>query len=132
MTPFEIRWLDLVDIFIVAVIIYYILLWLRGTRAVSLIRGLLLILLIYIVGRLLNLYTINWLFDKFAAVIAVMLVILFQPELRRTLERFGRGRFLGALAFAPAPQGSIYVRHVTKAAGQLSESKIGAVIVIER
>jgi len=132
MMPFELRWVDLIDIGIVSVLLYYILLWLQGTRAVSLVRGLILLLIVYVVGRLLDLYTINWLFDKFAAAIAVMLVILFQPELRRTLERFGRGRFLGALGFAPVSQGGFYVRHIVRAVEQLANSQTGALIVIER
>lgn len=132
MMPFELRWIDLIDIGIVAVLLYYILLWLQGTRAVSLVRGLILLLIVYVVGRVLGLYTINWLFDKFAAAIAVMLVILFQPELRRTLERFGRSRFLGALGFAPVSQGSFYVRHIVRAVEQLADSQTGALIVIER
>jgi len=130
--PFEIRWIDLADILIVAALFYYILLWLRGTRAIPLIRGLIVILLIYLAGRLLDLYTINWLFDKFVAVIAVMLVILFQPELRRTLERFGRGRLLGTLGFAPTPHGSFYVRNIVRAVETLSEGKIGSLIVLEK
>ena len=71
MMPFEIRWVDLIDIGIVAVLLYYVLLWLQGTRAVSLIRGLLLLLIVYIISRLLGLHTLNWLFEKFAAAIAV-------------------------------------------------------------
>lgn len=130
--PFEIRWIDALDIAIVAILIYYILLWLQGTRAIPLIRGLIVILLVYLAGRILNLYTINWLFEKFVAVIAVMVVILFQPELRRTLERFGRGRFLGAFGFAPASHGSFLVRNIVRAVEQLSEGKIGALIVLER
>lgn len=132
MIPFEIRWLDIVDIAIVAVIIYYLLLWLQGTRALSLVRGFILILLIYVAGRFFGLYTVNWLFDRFAAIIAIMLVIIFQPELRRMLERFGRGKFLGTLGFTSAPQGSYYVRHIVRAVEQLSEDKTGALIVIER
>lgn len=130
--PFEIRWIDFVDISIVTVLFYYILLWLKGTRAIPLIRGLIVILLIYLAGRVMGLYTINWLFEKFVAVIAVMLVVLFQPELRRTLERFGRGRLLGTLGFAPTPHGSFYVRNIVRAVEQLSESKVGALIVLER
>ncbi|KPJ64442.1 hypothetical protein AMJ44_12805 [candidate division WOR-1 bacterium DG_54_3] len=127
-----IRWIDIADILIVAILFYYILLWLRGTRAIPLIRGLILVLLIYLGGRLLGLYTINWLFDKFVAVIAIMLVILFQPELRRTLERFGRGRLLGSLGFAPVAHGSFFVRNIVRAVEQLSENKVGALIVLER
>jgi len=130
--PFAIRWIDAIDILIVAVLLYYFLLWLQGTRAVSLIRGLVLIVLIYLAGRVFGFYTINWLFDKFVAVIAVMLVVLFQPELRRTLERFGRGRFLGALGFTPTPHGSFYVRNIVRAVEQLSENQTGALIILEK
>ncbi|MBI5400436.1 TIGR00159 family protein [Candidatus Saganbacteria bacterium] len=130
--PFELRWLDLVDIGIVAVMIYYILIWLKGTRAVPLIRGLFIVLLIYLVGKFLGLYTINWLFDKFIALVAVMLVVLFQPELRRTLERFGRGRLLGTLGFAPTSYGSFYVRSIVRAVEQMAEDKVGALLVLER
>jgi diadenylate cyclase len=130
--PLEIRWLDLVDIGIVAVIVYYILYWLQGTRALSVIRGFLLILLVYVAGRYFGLYTINWLFDRFAAIIAVMLIILFQPELRRMLERFGRNRFVGTLGFSPAPHGSYFVRHIVRAAEQMAEEQTGALIIIER
>ncbi|MFA5113978.1 MAG: diadenylate cyclase CdaA [Candidatus Margulisiibacteriota bacterium] len=132
MTPLELRWLDFVDIAIVAVIVYYILSWLQGTRALSVIRGFLLILLVYVGGRYFGLYTINWLFDRFAAIIALMLIILFQPELRRMLERFGRGRFVGTLGLGPAPHGSYFVRHLVKAAEQMAEEKTGALIIIER
>lgn len=132
MTPIEFRWIDIVDITIVAVLIYYVLLWLQGTRAIPLIRGLLLILIIYISGRVFGLYTLNWLFDRFAAAIVVMLVILFQPELRRTLERLGRGRLLEAFGLVSIPRGSLYVRHIARAVEQLAEEKIGALIVIEK
>jgi diadenylate cyclase len=130
--PFELRWLDVLDITVVAVMIYYVLIWLQGTRAISLIRGLFVVLLVYLAGKVLGLYTINWLFDKFVAVIAVMLVVLFQPELRRTLERFGRGKLLGTLGFAPTSYGSFYVRSIVRAVEQMSEEKIGALIVLER
>jgi len=130
--PIVIRWIDVVDVSIVTILLYYVLLWLQGTRAVSLIRGLTFILLIYLAGRVFGFYTINWLFDKFMAVIAVMLVVLFQPELRRTLERFGRGRFLGTLGFTPAPHGSFYVRNIVRAVEQLSENQTGGLIVLER
>ena len=86
MMPFEFRWLDLLDIAIVATILYYILLWLQGTRALNLIRGFGLILLVYIAGRVFGLYTVNWLFDRFAAIIALMLIILF-PQLSLFLPR---------------------------------------------
>lgn len=130
--PFDIRFVDVIDILIVAVLFYYVLLWIKGTRAIALIRGLLLIVLIYAAGQFFGFYTINWLFDKFAAVILVLLIIIFQPELRRTLERFGRGKILGRMGFSVEPHGSWFVRHLVRAVEILSENKIGALIVLER
>ncbi len=130
--PIQIRLLDIVDIAVVAVIIYYLLLWLQGTRGMQLIRGLMFILILYIAGRTLGLHTINWLFDKFATVILVLLIIVFQPELRRALERLGRARVLMRLGFAPERGGSWFVRHLMKAVESLAEAKFGSLIVIER
>jgi diadenylate cyclase len=132
MTPLELRWLDIVDIALVAFIVYYVLLWLQGTRALTLIRGLLLISIVNVSGRVLGLYAINWLFDRFAAIIALMLIILFQPELRRMLERFGRGKFLGTFGLTHAAQGSFQVRSIVRAVEQMAAENTGALIVIER
>ncbi|MFA4844882.1 MAG: diadenylate cyclase CdaA [Candidatus Margulisiibacteriota bacterium] len=132
MTPLEFRWLDIVDIGLVAFIIYYVLLWLQGTRALTLIRGLILISIVYVSGRVLGLYAINWLFDRFAAIVALMLIILFQPELRRMLERFGRGKFLGTFGLTHAAQGSFQVRSIVRAVEQMAAENIGALIIIER
>ena len=132
MTFSDLRWTDGLDIAIVAIIFYYILAWLQGTKALSLIRGFLLIILLYVIGRFFCLYTINWLFDRFAAIIAIMLIVLFQPELRRMLERFGRGRFLSAIGMTATPQGVLYIRHLVRAVEQMSEEKIGALIILER
>ncbi len=130
--PILISWTDLLDVSVVAIFLYYILLWFRGTRAIPLLRGLIVVLLVYIVGRVLDFHTINWLFDKFIAVIAVMLAILFQPELRRTLERFGRGSILGSLGLTSLPRGSFLVRSIVRAVEQMAEEHVGALIVIER
>ncbi len=130
--PIGYRLQDLIDVLVVATAIYYILLWLRGTRAIQLIRGLILILAVYLVGHILGLYTINWLFDRFAAVIAVMLIIVFQPELRRTLEHFGRGRVLGRLGLSHQSHRSWLVRHLVRATQIMAENKVGAIIVLER
>ncbi len=130
--PFTLRWVDLIDILIVAVFLYYILMWLQGTRAIQLLRGLLVLLLVYLLGRVLGLHTVNWLFDKFVTVILIVLIIVFQPELRRALERIGRGRIFLRLGLAPQSRGSWFVRHIIKAVETLSENEDGALIVLER
>ena len=125
------RWLDIIDIIIVAYLLYQVLLWLRGTAGMQLLRGLLIILLFYIVAERFGLYTVHWLFEKFITVILVAVIIVFQPELRRALERIGRGRFLTRLSGAEAKSSRI-VRHIIDAVEIMVKDKIGALIVIER
>jgi diadenylate cyclase len=127
-----IRPVDIVDIAIVAVVFYYLLLWLQGTRAMQLIRGFLIILAVFLAGRFFDLRTINWLFDKFTTVILVLLIIVFQPELRRALERIGRGRILVRMGLIPEPRRSWFVKHLITAVEGLSDSKTGALIALER
>jgi diadenylate cyclase len=128
----NLRVLDLVDIIVVAVAIYYVLVWLRGTRAIALIRGLAIVLLIYLGAKLLGLYTTSWILEKMGPLILVIIIIVFQPELRRTLEHIGRENIFIRLGMAAGGRGSLIVGHIIKAIEQLSEQKIGALIAIER
>ncbi|MBI5700707.1 TIGR00159 family protein [Candidatus Saganbacteria bacterium] len=123
--------LDVFDIIAVAVFLYYILIWLRGTKAVNLLRGIIVLLMVYISAKLLGLYTINWLFEKFAAAILVVLIIVFQPELRRALEQLGRGRIFSRFGFVQKPS-SWFIRTLVRGIEQLADEKTGALIVLER
>jgi diadenylate cyclase len=123
--------LDVLDIAIVAVFFYYLILWLRGTQAANLLRGLAFLVGLYLAAKLLHLNTINWFFDKFSAAILVLLIIVFQPELRRTLERIGRGGVFRRFGLS-APASSWFIRSLLRSINALSESKVGAIIVIER
>ncbi|MFA4966814.1 MAG: diadenylate cyclase CdaA [Candidatus Margulisiibacteriota bacterium] len=128
----QLRWaLDVIDVSIVAVFFYYLILWLRGTQAANLLRGLILLATLYIAAEFLHLRTLNWLFEKFSAAILVVLIIVFQPELRRTLERLGRGGFLRRIGISP-PSSSWFIRLLVRAVEWLAENKIGAIIVLER
>lgn len=132
MTLFEFRWVDLIDIIVVAAAIYYLLVWFQGTRAIALIQGLAVIILLYLAGKVLGLSTINWILEKLGTIILVVLVIVFQPELRRALERLGRERIFVRLGIVDTGRGSWFVRHIIRAVEQLSETKCGALIVLER
>src|SRR3970282_2122313 len=91
---------DLLDILLVTVLIYQLLLLIRGTRAVELVLGLVVLFVLYAVSRLLGLVTVNWLLSYVGIVIPIAFLILFQPELRRMLEQLGRGGGLST-AFGP-------------------------------
>jgi len=128
----QLRWvLDVIDISIVAVFLYYLILWLRGTQAANLLRGLIFLATLYIAAKLLGLQTLNWFFEKFSAAILVVLIIVFQPELRRTLERLGRGGFLRRMGLTP-PASSRFIRSLVRSIEWLAEKKAGALIVLER
>src|SRR3990172_5986554 len=84
----------------VTVLIYQLLLLIRGTRAVQLVMGLVVLFVLYALSRLLGLVTVNWLLSYVGIVIPIAFLILFQPELRRMLEQLGRGGVLST-AFGP-------------------------------
>lgn len=121
---------SLLDIFIIAFIIYYLLNIISGTRAVQLIKGLGLIFVVALLAQLLELNTVNWFLDSFLTIIMVALPIVFQPELRRALEQIGRGGFLKEQFWQN--WGPKEINEIILAADEMSEKKIGALIVISR
>lgn len=133
--PFPFRIWDLLDILVVAFIAYQILMLIRGTRAVQLVTGLVLLFLAYIVSRWLGLYTLQWILSYIGLVVPIALLVLFQPELRRMLEQLGRGS-VSLVGFAPHGldrEAAIrLINDVARAARILGSRKIGALIVIER
>lgn len=131
----EIRLLDILDILIVTVLIYQLLLLIRGTRAVQLVTGLGVLFAVYVVSRALGLYTLQYILQYLGVVIPIALLIIFQPELRRMLEQLGRGGVLmtGFTPHALAREEAIrLVNDVSRAARILAMRKIGALMVLER
>ncbi len=121
------------DISIVAYVLYRLLLLIRGTRAVQLIKGVTVLLIAWWASSLLNLSAVNFLFDKVSLALVVALPIIFQPELRRALEQLGRGGFFkGPAPVLAAEDLDRVIREVVRAAGVLSKNKTGALIVLER
>ncbi|MBR5790470.1 MAG: TIGR00159 family protein, partial [Phascolarctobacterium sp.] len=85
--------LDIVDILLVAYFLYTLYQMLINTRAATLVKGLLILLVIMMTSRWMNLHVISWLMEKSMTVILVALPVVFQPELRRALEQIGRGKW---------------------------------------
>ena len=127
------KWNNALDILIVAVFIYYVLLLIRGTRAVQLLIGVLVLALIYKVAEAAQLTLTTLLLQALFAVALVALVVVFQPELRRALTQIGQ---LGALnrLLTPGSDEEIdgIVDELVRAAMLISEAKHGALIVLER
>ena len=90
----RITWTDVIEIIIIAVVLYNILLWIMNTKAWALLKGIIVVALFAVVAYLLNLKTILWIAGETISVGIIALVIIFQPELRRALEQLGRKRFM--------------------------------------
>lgn len=124
------RWLfDLLDIVLVAFIIYRIILLIKGTRAVQMLLGLAVILLVYFVSRFFGLYTLHWLLDNFLASIILVIIVIFQSDIRRALLHVGRNPFFADDSYCEADE---IINEITKACVSMANRKIGALIVLER
>ncbi|WP_029545225.1 diadenylate cyclase CdaA [Selenomonas sp. AB3002] len=124
--------LDAVDIFIVAVILYKVYEMLQDTRAITLVKGVLVLLGITIICSWLELHVMSWLLQKSVTLLFVALPIVFQPELRRALEHLGQGKFLAPSVTLDYDEARSVVNELAKAVKVLSTNKIGALLVIER
>ncbi len=125
----NIRILDIVDILIVAFIIYRIILLIKGTRAVQMLLGLAVILVVYMASRVGDLHTLNWFLSNFLSSIILVIVVIFQNDIRRALMHVGRNPFLGS---ANALEESAVIDELVKSCVSLGNRKIGALIAIER
>ena len=132
---------DLLDIVIIAFLIYQLLGIINRTRAGQLAKGALLVLAVYLVANVLNMRTVTWLLNSLLQVGLLTLVVLFQPEIRRALERMGQtDQWAGKLfnikgryndpSFKGAWRSAIIA--ICDAAERFSETKTGALIVLER
>jgi len=129
MTPLgHVAWLDLVDILLVAFIFYWIILLIKGTIALRLLVGLAGLFLCYFFSQLLGLQTLYWILNSFFGAILIVLVIIFQHDIRRALSVVGRNTFLKESGEVV----SELVEELATASDILARKKIGALIVLER
>lgn len=127
------EWRSVVDIVIVTAVLYQFFMLIRGTRAVQLINGLVVLIIVSYLADRFRLTTINWLLKQVWSMLLVALPVVFQPELRRALEQLGRGKFF---ARHPSTLGSEALNRVieemVRCTQVLSKNRIGALVVIER
>ncbi|MEG0013935.1 MAG: diadenylate cyclase CdaA [Cellulosilyticaceae bacterium] len=128
---------DIIDILVVAFVIYKLLMWIKDTRTWALFKGLVTVIVIAMVAYILQLHTVWWIISNTITVGTMAVLVLFQPELRRALEQLGRGKFLG-FTLNSSEEANIEglnsdtVESIVKAATQMAKVKTGALIVIER
>ncbi|MDR1571299.1 MAG: diadenylate cyclase CdaA [Clostridiales Family XIII bacterium] len=124
---------DVIDVAIVAFVIYKLLGFIRETRAEQLIKGLAVLLVAAFLSGIFNLYTLNWILIGAMQFGVIALVVVFQPELRRGLEYVGRSKFLKPqFAHIDKDRAKAAAAAITKAIDFFSSSRTGALIILER
>lgn len=123
---------DVVDILIVSYVIYKFILLVRGTRAIQLMKGIIVVVAIWAASTVFKLNTLQWMMSQMFTFGVVGIIILFQPELRRALEQLGRGTLFSRAASEDDQAVNERIGEVAKAVAHLSLRKIGALIVFEK
>jgi len=130
--------IDVVEIIIIAFVIYNILAWIKNTRAWALLQGIIVILIFLLLAGLFQMNTILWLAAKLANIAVLALVVIFQPELRNALESLGKRNFLSAFFRAGFTRDNSQrfsdktITELVKACYEMGKVKTGALIVLER
>jgi diadenylate cyclase len=117
------------DIFLVAYLIYRGLLLVRGTRSAPMLAGLFLVVLFYFISRFLGLLTLSWILGNLLDSIILLVVVIFQDEIRRALTKFGLQPLFRKTVHAEVDN---VIEDVTLAATKLAKAKLGALIVLQR
>src|SRR6478609_11292485 len=125
----SIRLIDLLDVGIVAFIVYRILLLIKGTRAMQMLTGLGILGIGFFMSSAFELFTLHWLLSYFFDSLILIIIVLFQDDLRRALTHVGKNPFFSS---ASAEEEREMVDEVARAATRLARERIGALIVIER
>ncbi len=127
---------DILDIVIVAFLIYKMIFWIKQTRAWVLFKGMVVIFGFALVAMILHLTTILWIFSNTISVGIIALIVVFQPELRRALEQLGKGSYFTSLFKTEETAEDMFsektMEEILKACGKMSHAKTGALILVER
>ena len=123
------RWIDVVDIGIVALIVYRILLLIKGTRAMQMLTGLGILGIAFFLSSQFELFTSHWLLSYFFDYLILIVIVLFQDDLRRALTHVGKNPFFSTSSQEEERE---MVDEVARAASRLAQDRTGALIVIER
>ena len=122
------RFRDVLDISVIAFLIYQTLKLIRGTRAARMLLGLGVVFLVFLGSQLLDLYTVNWVLDNFLSSILLLIVVIFQNDIRRALTQVGSGPFFGNDDMLQRGD----VEEIVRAAVTMATKQIGGLIAFER
>ena len=135
----QLRWQDGIDIGIITFLVYRLLQILRGSRAMQMVTGLAVIMLAFVVSRALGLFTLNWVLDNFLGSIILVIIVIFQSDIRRALTQVGAApRFSAVERMVQRREERMVQRReevvdeIVQAGVTLAEKKVGALVVLER
>lgn len=123
---------DIIDILVITLLIYKVILLVKETRAEQLLKGLFIIFLFSKISEVLNLYAVTWLISNVFTVGLILVIVVFQPELRRAFEKLGRtNKWVTSIVKIKREHSLFKAEEITNAVASLARQKIGALIVIE-
>ena len=133
----SIRAVDIVEILIIAFLVYHMLVWARNTRLWSLLKGVIVIVVFIIIAAIFEMSTILWIVENVFSIAVIAIVVILQPELRKALEQLGRRNYFSSLFnFTDnTPEGRFSdktVNEITRACVEMAKVRTGALIVIEQ
>ena len=136
--PSSIRIIDIVQILLIAIFVYYLMVWIKNTRAYTLLKGVLIVSVFLIIAAILRMDTILWICQQLSVVAITGVLVIFQPELRKALEQIGQKKIMAAII--PFESGKEVkerftdktISELVKACFDMGEVKTGALIVIEQ
>ncbi|OPY65249.1 MAG: DNA integrity scanning protein DisA [Syntrophorhabdus sp. PtaU1.Bin050] len=123
------RWQDILDILVVSFIIYRTFLLIKGTRAIQLIIGFIVVFFVFYLSKKLELFTLGWILSNFVGAIIFVIVVIFQNEIRRVLLALGRSPFFKKITYV---EETLFYDELSNACVVMSSRHTGALIVIER
>lgn len=124
--------MNVLDILIVWYIIYRLIMLVRGTKAVQLVKGISLIILVRIVAGFFNLHTLTYFVDQILSWSVIGIIVIFQPEIRRGLEHLGRTPIFGGTTMSEKQTAERMIKELDKAIQYMSKRRIGALITIQQ
>lgn len=134
----NIEWTDVAEIIIITFLVYYIMVWIKNTKAWSLLKGISMILIFLLIAALLDMSTILWIAENVLSLAVIALVVVLQPELRKALEELGRKNILSSIVSFDTKKetdgrfSDKTVQEIVKACVEMGKVKTGALIVIEQ
>ncbi|MBR1701883.1 MAG: diadenylate cyclase CdaA [Lachnospiraceae bacterium] len=127
---------DVLEILIIALLVYYVLVWMKATRAWTLLKGIIVICVFLLLASLFKMNTILWMAQNVLGIAVTALVVILQPELRRALEELGRKNILSSIIPDSVKRGEGFseetIREIVKACMEMGKVRTGALIVIEK